>query len=222
MKATKELNDLFIKNPKFIFDIVHTQFLKTITFDYYEYAVMNILHETKINEDLKFKLMSHFNVLSHKYENNEYSFTFEENRFGFSKVGKFYPLWCSILKHGSSAINVKDLFSKFYVSNDSRLIKFAEDLKNYHPMYSEDLFTLISKEECRSAKIWQLSELLDSKWDFRLLALNEKVWQTAFVPQLFFFQPLINQIGSIDIGEYSKESHFAYVKNVNMLIQRLF
>jgi hypothetical protein len=222
MKATKELNDLFIKNPKFIFDIVHTQFLKTITFDYYEYAVMNILHEMKINEDVKFKLMSHFNVLSHKFENNEYSFTFEEDWLGISKVGKFYPLWCSILKHGYGGINVKDLFSKFYLSNDSRLIKFAEDLKKWHPNHSEDLFKIVSMEECSYSKNLQLTELLDSKWDFRLLALNEKVWQSAFEPQLNFFQPLKNQINSIHIGEYSKESHSAYVKNVNMLIQRLF
>jgi len=220
MQDKEELLELFRFNPEFVFDVFHAHFLRTKTYNYYEYAVLNILHEIDMDEVLRIKLIGHHEVLSYTKEKGQYIFETKKNALGFAKPGSFYDLWCSILAHGTNARSSEDLFNRFYLSENFRLIKLADDMKKWIDQYREELYKLISKEECNFNRKWTWSDLKSSKINFKLLSLNLGVWNSLFLSSTAYFSELKNQI-SLPEGHLSKEGHFDYVSEVNLKIMNL-
>lgn len=224
MESLFKIKNLYDKNPEFVSDIINTQYLKTNLLGGFEYAIFSIFHKlNKKTEWVEINLLMLDDVKSYKYENDIYTFECEESEFGFPKKASFYKVFSLTLLHTQNSLDINDMLSKLYSSNEPLLIKLAEVTKKRTNSASE-LFDIITCEECNINKDWTYEEILNKRWNFKLLALNQKVWQSLFSSFRFSFYLLslrdgVNTLKTEDSIEVLYDN---YIHKINLLIKRMF
>ena len=133
----------------------------------------------------------------------------------------FPLLFNTLIQHGFLSNDIDDLFDRFYKSEDPILIKVAEQFKTKNISLSAELFEFIKRKECNPTCIWDINEIVTGSWNYTLLALNERVWETAFNIDFMnnLFKNEKTELDKIDAGNVSsQEEYFDHLRRIDQLI----
>ena len=113
------------------------------------------------------------------------------------------------------------MYERFYTSKKPLLINLAERFKDYDISVSKELYEFIHRQECNPHLDWKITELQKGNWNYNLLALNEKVWETAFDRNYIndIFQAEKVELDKIEEGNLKGDGHNSYIGRINTLIE---
>ena len=142
-----EIKAAYKSNPKFVVDLLHMHYFKTLT--YFEERIEDDLN-LRISKNLYLLFKSLQHPLSFAENSGEYSFTYKTNFMGMASYVPFPLLYNSLVKCSTSE-NIPEMLNKMYNSNDPILVQIAEDLKRERIELSSSLFDFLKQKECQMA-----------------------------------------------------------------------
>lgn len=204
--------------PEFIKDVLNLHYFKTVI--YYDKR-MNDFPKLNISSELKVAFLKVRYAKSYTIENEMYNFQFFRNNLGIPKTIPFPILFNDLFRIGFKAIDINDMYYRFYKSENAMIIKLAEDFKKEDNTFSEELLEFIKRKECNPFKNWNIEELLEGNWNYTLLAINQRVWETAFdinyLNNIFHIEK--NEIDKIDADKLYSNEFENYYKRIEAIIE---
>lgn len=210
-----EIKAAYKSNPKFVVDLLHMHYFKTLT--YFEERIEDDLN-LRISKNLYLLFKSLQHPLSFAENSGEYSFTYKTNFMGMASYVPFPLLYNSLVKCSTSE-NIPEMLNKMYNSNDPILVQIAEDLKRERIELSSSLFDFLKQKECQMAD-GNLETILNRNCNLKLLALNNYFYMSSVdestLEQIFGKEKV--EFDKIEEGKLFEEEFFDYLKNVDQLI----
>ncbi|MFA6084244.1 hypothetical protein [Mucilaginibacter sp.] len=216
-KPIGNIESIYQTNPQYVIDTLQLYYFNTVL--YYE-TKMEHFQKLKISGNLMMPLSVIQHAVSYKENNGVYEFKFKSGFLGLASKAPFKLLFNEIIKVGFSAIDIDDMYEKFYSSKNPLLVNLSERFKDYDISVSKQLYEFIHRQECNPQKDWTFSELRTGNWNYNLLALNEKVWDTAFdkkyINEIFHEEKV--DLDKIEEGNLKGDGHKRYIERIDTLI----
>lgn len=217
----KLIKSIYRSNPKFINDILHLHFFKTVI--YFEER-MNDFPSLKISGDLKLGLFRVEYATNYSVENGTYNFKIKSDILGMPDAVPFPLLFNTMIKVCYSAADIEEMYNSLYDSQNPILLKLAEQFKDRDISINSELFDFVKRKECDPRDHWQLNDFLSGSWNFILLALNNSVWKSAFDKNYLseIFQDDKRELDKIDEGDLFRDDYLDYLRRIDLLIKSKF
>jgi hypothetical protein len=209
---------LYHSNPEFAKDILHLHFFRTTS--YYDSRMKDFLR-LKISGDLKMAFFMIDYAESYSFENGKYVFKLKTRFLGLPYPIPFPLLFNELIQNAHDAADIENMFNKFYSSEKATLIRFAEQFKSKNIVISSELFDFIKRKECDPKHNWEINEIISGEWNYTLLTLNQRVWETAFDKTYLnnIFQREKVELDKIDAGKItSEEGYLNHLKRIDSII----
>ncbi len=222
MNNSEIMKSVYRSNPDFVKDILHLHFFNTaLYFDNRIGGVANL----GISGPLNIMLFMVDYATSYKDENGAFEFELKINSFGVPSRIPFPLLFNTLMKECYSSRDIEDMYNRIYMSKEPILIRLAEQFRQRKIDFarlSKELFEFIKKKECNTECNWKLHELSSGNWNYKLLALNDVVWETAFDINYLseIFKEEKKELDAIDEGGFSGDGYPNYLIRVDNLIHK--
>jgi hypothetical protein len=213
------VNELYRIQPDFLRDILQIHFFKT--YNYYE-SRMNAFPKLKISNQLKFTMSFVENTTSYSKKDGKYQFELKLNFMFLPQPVEFPVLFNTLIKSVYEPNDIEDMYNMLYSSENPILVKFAEKMKSLNIAFSAELFDFVKRRECDAQRNWKTNDFITGEWDYTLLALNNRVWETAFEKHYFndLFINEMNELENIDAGNFSSEKGYNdHLTRIDLLIK---
>ena len=224
MRKLSLINKIFNSNRIFVYYIIHTQYLKTRYLDYFEFAHLFIAKELNLKSSLHNYLTLPIKVIGHKKTKDQYEiYEYKDGLFGLPKIDSFNELIISLLSNIKNPISNSELLNQLYDSDKSELIQLALKLEKSKDALDE-LFILTKKFEFKTTTEWVFDDIYSNSCNFKLLALNPKVWNDLFddLSFSFYLDALSKKITYLKNGELNQDDFNRYITSINKLIIEMF
>jgi hypothetical protein len=222
-KITMEmLRTIYRSNPVFVRDVLHLHFFKTaMYFDNRMHGFANL----KISGPLNIMLFMVDYATSYKSENDLFKFELKINSLGRPSRIPFPILFNTLTKVCHSSSDIKNMYSRMYESQEPILVRLAEQFRQREIDFkrlSSELFEFVKRKECDKKRIWKLNELAADSWNYKLLALNNAVYETAIDIKylLEIFKEEKKELDAIDEGGLYGDGYPNYLISVDNLIHK--
>lgn len=218
------IKSVYRSYPTFVKDALHLHFFKT---DMYFDNRISGYSNLGISGPLNIMLFIVDYATEYEVNNGLFVFELKINSFGQSSRIPFPLLFNTLIKECYSSRDIENMYNRMYKSKNPILIRLAEQFKKQKIDFarlSSELFEFIKKKECNTIRIWNLNELSSGSWNFKLLALNNVVWETAFDIKYLsdIFKEEKEELDAIDEGSLYDDGYPNYLIRVDNLIHNKF
>lgn len=222
MNNLEIIKSIYRSNPDFVKDTLHLHFFNTsMYFENRKFGFANL----GISGPLNIMLFMVDYATAYKVENGLFEFELKFNSLGSPSRIPFPLLFNTLIKECYSSSNIENMYSRIYASNKPILVRLAEQFKKREVDFarlSRELFEFVKKKECNTELTWKLNELSSGSWNYKILALNDNVWETAFDVNylLEIFKDEKRELDTIDEGGLCGEGYPNYLIRVDNIIHK--